>query len=510
MGISKIGLHINGFAAGDKNQLYNQLKEWQPTTTLVMDDFEMAKYIAAICPDTKVVFRKYFTQGLERHEGNEWQWKSPTQWVDETAQYGNPHIFRHVLNEPDWSGEAQLKQLVAWLCSVAELLVARGYKGVLGNFSVGSWSERDINNGVFDPLLEICNKYKGSIYLGVHEYMGALLPAGAGTMSIEDVKNGTNIQPDKWPKPSDLPTKKVWWNGAWVLPGYWQIRRSDWFVIRAWELDLDGGDYADLAPIGVWIDEGGWDTLSNLANAPHYLYDHIKNHYGVSGPYPGIRGHQTLRNYWNKVFPQWANEPGRAEYEQLYWWSTVLPEWVIGVNLFSRNFDRLWSGQGSAGTNFAETPEVIDRLIQQAKLERSVPVPIPEKPRIPFPSVDMIWKTAYIEPVGLPFLVRIQPNTLTEKLTTVSQKTYVFYQENSRVQEGDNYWYPLSFIQEGIEYHGWARNDVWKFYVPEPEIPSELAKELVAELDATTLALNNLAVKSKETADKLRVYVKTN
>lgn len=478
MGISKIGLHINGYAAGDKNKLYGQIKDWQPTTTLVMDEFQMAQTIAEISPNTKVVFRKYFHEDDNHHEGCEYKYKSPKQWVDETVYYGNPHIFRHVANEPGWSNEGELKALVAWLVAVGEELVARGYKGVLGDFAVGTWSERDINSGIFDPLIRLCAKYKGQLYLGVHEYMGVLLPAGAGTISIEDVKNGTNIQPDKWPKPSDLPTKKVWWSGSWVLPSYWQIRRSDWFIIRAWEIGL-----TDDVPLEIWISEGGWDTLSNLANSPHYLYDHIKNHYGISGNYPGIRGHQTLRNYWNKVFPQWANEPGRAEYEQLYWWSTVLPEWVVGVNLFSRNYDHLWSGSGSAGTNYAETPEVIDRLVNKAREERGLITPAPTDDRVPFPPVDALWKTAYIEPVSLPFLVREQPNSLSAKITSVAGKTYVFYQEGSKVQQANNYWYPLSFEQNGIDIHGWARSDVWKFS-PQPivELSPEQVTEFVVQL----------------------------
>lgn len=460
--ITRVSFNINGANFPNRPYFMDFLKRLQPTTLLVMDSYDLAISLAASLPNTKIVHRSY-----AHNEDRQWLDETPESYVARETAWGHFEIWRNVLNEPPIGDPL----LMAWLVDVAQRFAEKGYKAVLGNFAVGSYEQRHVESGYFDPLLMsvyTANMYMTNMYIGVHEYTSILLPFGVGQWSFEQLYTKSDCQPEFWP--TELPVKRVGAN----LPGYWHIRRSDWLTLRAREQGW-------LAP-QFWITESGWDALPDMGNAG--ALDHFKNTYGIPAPHTSLRGVNTLRNVWRDYFPQWSFE--RAAFEQLKWLNSIYPENYVGFNLFTVNGNDDW--KKDAGCDYSELYELHDLLLAE-KQAPPAPTPIPAPVEIPFPTSG--FEPVTLIPTDGAFNVRRQPAIAADKTFRIDDKVRGEIAADKAVSDGSMLWYPIrSNLGEG-----WAREDVFTFVFDVPPTPPRVFEFTEAEWAVVQTAVDILLKK---------------
>lgn len=346
--MNRISFNVNGQAIHDKAKLETFLRAYQPSTLLIMQQPDYAVYLHTLLGGkTKIVSRMWTAL-----EGDEYH-IPPLEWVNQQTGWGFPEIYRYALNEPPTG--SQLQNVIGWLVEVMTLLSDRGYKGVIGNFSVGSYEMSDVESGVFDPLLRTLAGSEH--YFGLHEYTGICLPYGVGQWPVSWLEERERVQPQNWPKRHQLPFRR--WDDT--LPPYWHLLRSAWFDIRCEELGIQKPRY--------WISEFGWDALPDMSALQPNVYETLKNRFGVPSPYVGIRCLNTLENVWRYYWPEWSKD--RAAYEQLAWANSLYPAHYEGFNLFTWSDDYGW--KNDFGCDYAELDELHSLLLAN-------PTPAPVEP----------------------------------------------------------------------------------------------------------------------------------
>lgn len=403
--IRRIGFNLNAQAIADVPKLERILTVLQPTTLLVMSDYNYAlRLYDLLGGKTKICYRAYRQLN---DEGTLWQNIKPAEYVASLIGWGNPKIYRQVLNEPAPFPQ-NIIPLSDWLIEVMDRLHMAGYRGVIGNFGVGTYQPGQVDGGQFDNLLRAFDKHYDYHLMGVHEYTGVILPFGVGQWPQIALLDRNAVQPDRWP--TNPPIKRIDFAAAMesaryiqdygrylqqiafstdvsvqevaVLPGYWHFLRSAWFTIRARELGLRDPQF--------WITEFGWDRVGDIEP----IFQKLQEIYGTSGFIEFGR----INSLW-KLFSDYYGHlgwtPQYTAYQMLAWANRVYPDNYVGMNLFTWSNAHDW--RDLMGTDFADLDELHAHLIQAAQTEAPAPVPEPQPIPVPTPV-----PTPTPVPIGLP------------------------------------------------------------------------------------------------------------
>lgn len=161
-----MGLNIDcaNLSALEYETLKGYLQRAQPAMIVCMDGHARALELARLLPSTQVIFRRYLPDDI-------WQTMSPQDWITAHVGYGGqpPNLWYYALNEPPLNST-----VIAWLETVARLCLARAWRVVLGNFSVGVPEPSQWQNA--RALLSLISANPNRLMLGLHEYWPTYAP----------------------------------------------------------------------------------------------------------------------------------------------------------------------------------------------------------------------------------------------------------------------------------------------------------------------------------------------
>lgn len=172
----RIGMNIHNKAragqersAEEKNYLPGFMKQLNPSAIVVMDNFDMAKDLFTLLPNTIVCYRQ-----SNPAEGHLWKQITPEQYVINQAGITKPGMPLYVMNEIDSKMPvADLAAAVKWMVRVMELLAVKGCVAVIDNEGPGQptldWFTDDAKWGAVKPLFETFKRYP-QMYWGLHPY----------------------------------------------------------------------------------------------------------------------------------------------------------------------------------------------------------------------------------------------------------------------------------------------------------------------------------------------------
>lgn len=160
-----LGLNIDLLHLSDAEYatLKNYLLQARPPLIVAMDNYPRAVELARLMPDTAIVYRQYLPDDI-------WQ-QSADAWVNVHAALPTPpsNVWFYALNEPPLNAD-----VVRWLDSVARQSLARGWRVVLGNFSVGVPEPSDWLRA--RSLVDLIARNRERLMLGLHEYFPTYAP----------------------------------------------------------------------------------------------------------------------------------------------------------------------------------------------------------------------------------------------------------------------------------------------------------------------------------------------
>ena len=153
-------IHALNLSNPEKQKLLNILQQQKPETALVLNDANFASQVADIVPNTILRMTNNDDNAhLKVNSFAEW-------WRYVKANYTDKRLIVHFDNEP----HSNYVKLNAQCIEGIQLLASQGYRGVFGNFSVGTPESNDWRT-VLKPTLDLLEEYKDTMFLGLHEYM---------------------------------------------------------------------------------------------------------------------------------------------------------------------------------------------------------------------------------------------------------------------------------------------------------------------------------------------------
>src|SRR5574337_987060 len=153
-------IHALNLSNPEKQKLLNILQQQKPETALVLNDANFASQVADIVPNTILRMTNNDDNAhLKVNSFAEW-------WRYVKANYTDKRLIVHFDNEP----HSDYVKLNAQCIEGIQLLTSQGYRGVFGNFSVGTPESNDWRT-VLKPTLDLLEEYKDTMFLGLHEYM---------------------------------------------------------------------------------------------------------------------------------------------------------------------------------------------------------------------------------------------------------------------------------------------------------------------------------------------------
>lgn len=172
----RIGMNIHNKAragqersAEEKNYLPGFLKQLNPSAIVVMDNFDLARDLHTLLPNTIVCYRQ-----SNSAEGHLWKQITPEQYVTNQAGITKPGMPLYVMNEMDSKMPiADLTAAIKWMVRVMELLAVKGCIAVIDNEGPGQptldWFTDDAKWAAVKPLFECFKRYP-QMYWGLHPY----------------------------------------------------------------------------------------------------------------------------------------------------------------------------------------------------------------------------------------------------------------------------------------------------------------------------------------------------
>lgn len=145
-----------------KDELVRMFKVIKPPMCVVIDDLAFAGELKAASPGTEVITRDFRYDFDNAHRQ-----LSPEQWMIAHQAAGEAGFTLYANNEPAWNVE-----LINWLHDIAKRCIAKRWKVVLGNFSVGTPGE--MAWGIGKDLLTTIGNNRQYLRLGLHEYAPTL------------------------------------------------------------------------------------------------------------------------------------------------------------------------------------------------------------------------------------------------------------------------------------------------------------------------------------------------
>lgn len=379
---SRIGFNTAESGVTDKAYWVDLHRRLRSRWVLVIDSPDLCQQ--AISSGANVIDRRSAMDG-RRDEGNVWRddhdWRTPSKYVEAIIRNSPAkNTVKYVLNEPNVGSAGEMLALSRWLAEVGGLLVARGYRAVLGNFPPANerldWAEQ----GAYDPLIKAIGQNKGKLWYGFHAYTWGALPLGVGVTSWTEITPNdlTAMRPEKWATSSQI-----------NLHTAWHILRS---LLVTNERAVKVLGFA----IGAIGTESGWGKMSDI---PQSFYQTMEAYYPATAGNNGLDGGEALGNLYRAVYPNWTHAQSLAE--QIKWAERLYPANVEGLLIFAygtfadygqdysgnREFhDRLVSAYGVNGTVPPITPPTAPPIIK----------PIPTTPTIP--PKPQRWQSARLSP----------------------------------------------------------------------------------------------------------------
>lgn len=362
---NRLSYNIHAQGVKDTPRLLAHLAKLKPTWAGVMNGVRFAQEIHNASPNTQVWHRAYPEGGDETI----WKRLSPGEWVTRTAtELKDTGLWAYCLNEPGFDDE-----MLIWLCNVIELAQPLGLKLVVGNFSVGTPEPNQWNKASARRLLELCDKYRATVALGLHEYAGGVITSGF----VGGAPNSTQYHPDyipvaNWPNANDARELTMWHIGRVKI----MVNACKAMGIKAPR---------------VLITEFGFDSLKSDPNPDLRAWlDNLPTENGLEA-----RAWKGLRAAWAKYYPTLAHEEAfhmQLAYADCIIYHDALP--VEGMQLFC---------YGAAGNDWihfdVEGHDALARLLELHECEKSAtankpneppaPVELPEETTpIPAPSLE--------------------------------------------------------------------------------------------------------------------------
>lgn len=357
---SRLGWHIDGNTGVPWDYLAGVLKEYRPTTLLVINGSvdNLGLLRGATAGQTLIANRNWA-------KGDEWHHVTPQDWARMQTSWGFPQYPRQVVNEPDITPQHTLKDYINWSGDVGQELLNRGYMGILGNFAVGTWQPEDIDAGVYDPLIKLVSEHPDKLWIGVHEYTLVSCVFGFGFQPANDLLNTLAQQPDRWNIP---PTGARWWYG-----------RCEWFLDRAKAINLPALPH-------IWINEFGFDEITVPAPNGQTMKDLLVQQYGRGdgcNTFGGIRGCAKVweDHYFHSL--GWKKE--EAAYRMLTWASEQYRPEIVGMNFWSITKNPQW-----VEDDYSDLGAFFD-LLKRYNPMPPQPQPLPVPPPIVVPP-PLTWR----------------------------------------------------------------------------------------------------------------------
>jgi hypothetical protein len=316
-------------------------------------------------PNSQLVWRTY-----NAHEGNWSKYEPAATIIARWNAEGRKHIIRDdPCNEPNIGNDA------AYVARCVELLdraADAGFRVAIGAFSVGTPHHDAIQRGVYDPMLQAIAR--GNHFLSYHSY-------GHG---IPDVGELRPLDALTDPKAAYQGMIRKRWE---VRTGYWYLRRSDWFVMRARQLGLP--DTPTL------MTEACFDQI----NVNPALMDNLRRTYGMPEYLNDLRGVLSWEKYWNAAQ---AHLQDIMEYLADY---VYYPDYIKGVMLFAIN--RQWRAPqghdwGAGGSTMINMIRDVNYAVKQDPVYEPQPEPV---------QPDVTWHVELVSPVRGAVNIRKEPST---------------------------------------------------------------------------------------------------
>lgn len=309
----------------DQDYLLDVLKQLKPFTIGVIDNPALLVNILNAVPEIEIGWHR-FTEGGEAE-----LWTNDSnfhQLIDAfrgAGLHNHPRAWLYMMNEPVAHGK-DLPRMTSWMVRAMTAARSAGIKCVMGNLGSAVYQKLEIDSGAFDEYLRKLDEWRDTMIAGFHEYGPPILPMGAAGRTTNDAYHldPAMTQPDHWPSPWDVQVSGRQ-NGS--LESNYFIGRIYWWDERA--------NHIGVRPPRKLITEAGQDRL-DIKN----VYDEIGKKYSPL-PFLTVRGINTLRRYYDAIYPQWGFE--RANLEMFKWLAWIYDDTIYrnqpvpsveGVNLF--------------------------------------------------------------------------------------------------------------------------------------------------------------------------------
>lgn len=393
----------------------------------VINNPALAKKIHDQVPSIRIIWHR-FTEG---GEAELWTNNSNIrELLDAFTNAGLHHyskMYLYVMNEPVAHG-ASLKKMCQWLVDFMGAARGRGIKCVMGNLGSAVYTKAEIDSGVFDEYLRKLDQWRDTMIGGWHEYGPPNLPMGAAGRTT-DSKYHLDLafcQPNHWPSPWDVQVSTRQ-NGSlesnyFIGRIYWWDERSNHIGVKPCRklITEAGQDRLDISliydeiakrypptiqtvsfigKIRRWIIQTFFGTQPDHRTAMLDTISELARRHTVMTPqFITIRGFQTLKNYYNTVFPQWGF--ARTVVEMLRWLTWVYDDTIYrkysasqtdptieGFNLFVWTYADKQDWSVWYGFNYALEPEVLDWIVKWANGYFDTP---PTDPPTPPTDTDIV------------------------------------------------------------------------------------------------------------------------
>lgn len=422
----------------------------------VINNPAFAKKLHDTVPSLRIIWHRYTEGGEAELWTNNKNYAELIQAFKNDGLHVYPKMYLYVMNEPVAHGKSL--KIMCDSCVVGlNMCINAGVKTVFGNWGAAVYNKSEIDSGAFDGILRLAAERPDIVVLGFHEYGPPNLPMGAAGRTTDSKYHldPAFCQPNYWPSPWDVQVSGRQ-NGSlesnyFIGRIYWWDERSNHIGVRpARKVITEAGQ--DRLDVSLIYDEIGKrypptaQVAGNLftrivawvhsklrprktqADLMLEVYSELaRRHDAISPQFITIRGFQTLKNYYNAVFPQWGF--ARTVVEMLRWLSWVYDDTIYrkyradqteptieGVNLFVWTYKDKQDWSLWYGFNYALEPEVLEWFVKWAEGFFDTAPPSGDPPTLPTPG-DVIISEANAHKVVT--LLSVAEDTINELTTTI-------------------------------------------------------------------------------------------
>jgi hypothetical protein len=362
----------------DQPYLLDFLKKLKPTSIGVIDNPALLRTILDAVPEIEIGWHRFTEKGEAELWTDDSHYHELIKAFKDAGLHTHPRAWLYVMNEPVAHGK-DLQRMCDWMVRAMSAGRTAGVKMVMGNLGAAVYQKYEIDSGAFDEYLRKLHEWRDTMIAGFHEYGPPLLPMGAAGRTTNDAYHLAPVmaQQDYWPSPWDVQVSGRQ-NGS---------LESNYFIGRVYWWD-ERSNHLGVKPARKLITEAGQDRL-DIRN----IYDVIGKKYSPA-PFLTIRGINTLRRYYDTLFPQWGFD--RANLEQFKWLAWIYDDTIYrnqaspsieGVNLFvwTRPDKPEWGKDW--GFDYSGLRGLHSLLVDWTRQLQNVPDDSPPAPPTPEPEV---------------------------------------------------------------------------------------------------------------------------